>query len=252
MATENPGVNGGNENLSAAQKLMQKHKEEAHNATIEDTIDEEDLKHGERPNSSSVLEPVSETITTSTWAQPISSKAAGKQRAQEQPSNKENLPPPDTQSHDLFPELGGAPKPQTGPKAPSIWSVKKSPAANSTAGHGKSNGLAPVNGGSAPASGTVTPTSTISPIVPSGLPNTMAIPGRHSERISLTPSQLLPGKQLKKSVDDVVKDINKKSRASITMTTGQGGTRWFTAIGPVDACRQALSDIVAQIGSKVR
>jgi hypothetical protein len=56
---------------------------------------------------------------------------------------------------------------------------------------------------------------------------------------------------MKKPLADILKDVNKKSKANITMTTGQGGALWFTAIGPMDACRQALKDLVEQIGSKV-
>ncbi len=42
--------------LSAAQKLMQKHEAEFHKAIIEDVPDEDDLKHGEQPLSSNILE----------------------------------------------------------------------------------------------------------------------------------------------------------------------------------------------------
>ena len=55
FANGTSAVNGGG--LSAAQKLQQKHDEEAQKATIEDVPDEDDLKHGEQPeNLSGVLE----------------------------------------------------------------------------------------------------------------------------------------------------------------------------------------------------
>jgi hypothetical protein len=256
MATDTAAssANTGETHLSAAQKLMQKHADEAHKTTIEDVPDEEDLKHGEIPKSTSILEPTNdEGTSTPTWAQPVSAKAAGKQKAQEVPS-KGNGPSLDTQSHDLFPELGGAPKSQNGPTVSSIWSAKKPAAANSTGSNGKTNGLSPSNGtsrASTPTSGAATPTSAAHSTAPRGPPNMMAIPGRHTERIQLAPSQLLLRSQMKKPLADVLKDVNKRSKATITMTTGQGGAFWFTAVGPIDACRQALKDLVEQIGSKV-
>lgn len=247
MSTEAPtkSINGGSGELSAAQKLMQKHADEAHRATIEEVPDEDDLKHGEAPKSASILESTVDSNTAEpTWAQPVSAKAAGKQKAQES-SPKENGPTLDTQSHDVFPELGGAPKPQTGPAMASIWSVKKPAAAN---------GTPPSNGtprASTPISGAATPTSNTGSSLPRGPPNMISIPGRHTERIQLAPSQLLPRTLMKKPLADILKDVNKKSKANVTMTTGQGGALWFTAIGPVEACRQALKDLVEQIGSKV-
>jgi hypothetical protein len=256
MATEAPtqSISGGNGELSAAQKLMQKHADEAHKATIEEVPDEEDLKHGEPPKSSSILEPTdSGSASAPTWTAPVSAKAAGKQKVQEPQSNQSG-PALDTQSHDLFPELGGAPKPQNGPAMASIWSAKKPATSSSTAGNGNSNGFSSSNGASrssTPTSGAATPTSATGAAATRGLPSMMAIPGRHTERIQLAPSQLLPRTQMKKPLADILKDVNKKSKAYITMTTGQGGALWFTAIGPMDACRQALKDLVEQIGSKV-
>jgi hypothetical protein len=247
MATESPtkSINGGSGGLSAAQKLMQKHADEAHRATIEEVPDEDDLKHGEAPKSASILEStVDGSAAEPTWAQPVSAKAAGKQKDQES-SSKGNGPTLDTQSHDLFPELGGTPKSQSSPAMASIWSAKKPATAN---------GTSPSNGtprASTPTSGAATPTSTTGSSLPRGPPNLMSIPGRHTERIQLAPSQLLQRTQMKKPLADILKDVNKKSKANVTMTTGQGGALWFTAIGPVEACRQALKDLVEQIGSKV-
>jgi hypothetical protein len=256
MASQNPttSTNAGNGDLSAAQKLMQKHADEAHKASMEEVPDEEDLKHGEVPKSTSILEPADDDgASAPTWAQPVSARAAGKQKAQEIPAQV-NQPALDTQSHDLFPELGGTLKPQNGPTVASIWSAKKPTNASPTGTNGKTNGLTPTNNSSrasTPTSGAATPTSTNNSATPRGPPTMMNIPGRHTERISLAPSQLLPRTQMKKPLADVLKDVNKRSKATITNTTGQGGAQWFTAIGPVDACRQALKDLVEQIGSKV-
>jgi hypothetical protein len=56
---------------------------------------------------------------------------------------------------------------------------------------------------------------------------------------------------MKKPLVDVLKDINKKSKANVTVSTGNAGLMWFSAVGPQDACRQALKDVVEQIGAKV-
>ncbi|RFU32778.1 hypothetical protein B7463_g3550, partial [Scytalidium lignicola] len=228
--------------LSAAQKLMQKH-DEAHKATIEDTVDEDDLPHGEPPTSATILEDVNQAGNAPGWAAPMSAKAAGKQRADDGPKPTVL----DTQSHDLFPELGGAPKPKQTSNVAPIWTSKKPSAAT----NGKSNGTSP-NGtsrASTPASGTATPTSTMSQAARGG-PQTMSMPGRHQERIPMFPNQMLPRTQLKKPLPDILKDINKKSKATVTTSTGPQGVIYFNAIGPQDACRQALKDVVAQVGSK--
>lgn len=256
MASQNltPSTNAGNGDLSAAQKLMQKHADEAHKASMEEVPDEEDLKHGEVPKSTGILEPADdEGASAPTWAQPVSAKAAGKQKAQELAAQA-NQPALDTQSHDLFPELGGAPKLQNGPAVASIWSTKMPMNVSPTGTNGKTNGLTPTNNSSrasTPTSGVATPTSKNNSTIPRGPPTMMNMPGRHTERISLAPSQMLPRTQMKKPLADILKDVNKRSKAIITNTTGQGGAQWFTAIGPVDACRQALKDLVEQIGSKV-
>lgn len=224
MAT--PTTNGHAETgeLSAAQKLMQKHHaDEAHKATIEDVVDESDLSHPETPTTSSVLEDRNDTSAPS-WNVPMSAKAAGKQKAPESQPHKIDT------SQDAFPELGGASKAQSG--ATPTWGAK-------------TNGSNGFTNGSAPTSGAATPTSR-------SVPAMKAIPGREQERISLSPDQLMPRSQLKRPVADVIKDINRKSKANVTMTTGANGILFLNAVGPRDACRTALNDITNQIGSKVR
>lgn len=246
-----PTANGTTAELSAAQKLMQKH--EAHTPTIEDAEDDNDVvKHGDGPHSASVLEAADGTddapLVVPTWTPPVSEKVAGKQKAPEQPP-KEKKAHLDTKSHELFPELGGG-KTQNAPSVASIWSGKKpviakSDDANGTGAHDAANG------GSAATSGAATPTSTSAPAAALGGPGNFSIPGRHSERISLAPNQLLSRSQMKKPLADVLKDINKKSKANVTVSTGNAGLQWFSAVGPQDACRQALKDVVEQIGAKV-
>ncbi|KAH8816113.1 putative RNA binding effector protein Scp160 [Xylogone sp. PMI_703] len=216
---------GNGPELSAAQKLMQRH-DEAHKASIEDVVDEDDLPHGEHPASASVLEDVNQAGNAPGWAAPMSAKAAGKQKADE---GKKGVVL-DTQSHELFPELGGAPKPKQTTNVAPIWTSKK-PGANSNS----------PNGASTPNSGTATPTSG---------PQTMSMPGRQSERIQMFPNQMLPRAQMKKPLPDILKDINKRSKATVTTSTGPQGVIIFTAVGPQDACRQALKDVIGQVGSK--
>lgn len=222
-------VNGGSsaDGLSPAQQLMQRHTEDdghSHNVTVEDVVDEEDIAHP----------PPSGIPSTETSSDPMSEKAAGKQVETAPAPKKSAL---DTSSEELFPALG-APKSRP-TAAPTTWSRK--PAAISTNG-GLSNGQA-TNGASQDR-----------PAIPSqkgGAMPQMQLPGRYTERISLAPSQLVPRNQLKKPVPEVLRDINKRSKAEVKMTTGPGGAVVFEGTGPTEAVRQALKEIVRELGSKV-
>jgi predicted PilT family ATPase len=168
----------------------------------------------------------------------VSSKAAGKQPARERENKL------DTQSEELFPALGG-PK-AAAPAAPSMWSRK--PAAVGKAPNGSSNGLnIPLaSNGSSRAS---TPASGIqTPGVPSqrGQPQ-MSLPGRQSEQIVLHPSMLKSRDQLKKPVSEVIREINKRSKAKVEMKNGPNGTLVFEGTGPTDSVRVALKDVANQI-----
>jgi polyribonucleotide nucleotidyltransferase len=170
----------------------------------------------------------------------ISAKAAGKQPARERENKL------DTQSEELFPALGG-PK-AAAPAAPSMWSRK--PAAVGKAPNGASNGLnIPLasNGtsrASTPNSGVQTPGSA----VPSqrGQPQ-MSLPGRQSESIVLYPNMLKSRDQLKKPVSEVIRDINKRSKAKVEMKSGPNGGLLFEGTGPTDAVRVALKEVANQI-----
>lgn len=212
MASE--GSNG--TELSAAQKLQQKHAE-AHPVTIQEVPDE-DLP----------LKPTSDA--SGSWAAPMTAKAAGKQK-ESQPT-KSSL---DTQSHDLFPELGG-PKGKSANVAP-IWGAKNN-------ANGKSNGAS--NGAprsSISAGGAAAPAKATVPSV--------SIPGRNVESVTLDPQFIMPRNQLKRPIADTIKDLNRKSRANITMATSSNGRLKFDATGPQDVAQQALKDLVQQIGTKV-
>ncbi|KAI8956650.1 hypothetical protein F5Y11DRAFT_145638 [Daldinia sp. FL1419] len=212
MASETSNSEG-----SAAARLLQKHAESSHHVTIEDVPDEE-LKSPSAPDASE----------KSSWGQTPSTKAAGKQPAQESG-------PLDTQSHEAFPELG-VPK-TAGPKAniSPIWG----------GANGKANGTSwSANGTprtSTPASGVSTPT---------GVPPPVSIPGRNVETYLLESQHVMPRSQLKRPVQDIVKDINRKSRAVITLVPGPSGHLKFEATGPQEKAQQALRDLVQQIGVK--
>jgi hypothetical protein len=236
FANGTSAVNGGG--LSAAQKLQQKHDEEAHKATIEDVPDEDDLKHGEQPeNLSGVLEGPGDAPAPG-WVPPMSAKAAGKRK--EGGSQKENKPLFDTQSEQAFPGLGGSKPVPAAAKAP-LWKVGGTPvtAANGT------NGVS-TNGTSTPTSGMNTPPSATS----QAARKDFKIPGQHQEIYSLKTNEMLPRTQLKKPLPELLKDINKRSKANVTFTPTHEGIA-FHASGPEDATTKALKDVVAMVGSKV-
>ena len=241
------GVNGNNSEVSAAEKLMQTH-DDTHQTTIEDVPDEEDLKHGEQPISSSILESTEENSPAPGWVAPMSAKAAGKQKAETFPG-KENKKLIDTQSEELFPGLGPA-KPKQPPSTVPVWNIKKPSASPVT--NGTSNGIS-TNGTSTPTSGLNTPPSASSQSQPRDGPalKMNALPGQVSRRMAMAQDEILPRAQLKKPLPDILKDLNKKSKANITMQTGEKGMMWFNAVGPQAAADQAIRDVVAQIGLKV-
>ena len=157
------------------------------------------------------------------WAAPMSATAAGKQK---DTGVSKKI---DTGSHELFPELG-APKGKSANVTP-IWGAKAKSGSNGAT----SNGASAAAGAPAPQ---------IS--APS-----LSIPGRNVESVTLEPQYLTPVKQLKRPIPDIIKDINRKSRANISMTTAPNGRLKFDATGPQEVAQQALKDLVSQIGSRV-
>lgn len=265
MATEAAG-NGGSsavfDDLTPAQRLQEKHKvDAAHPVTLEDVVDEEDISH---PPSSEYSAPKTQSQPVLESAeQPILEKAV-KQQADKLDTNalskgtrQETTATLDTKSEEAFPALGGGPKSQARNPLAMAWGSKKP----TSAGHSHLNGI---NGNrpssvdassraSTPGSGIPTPDSANAsgPSQNRGLPMPlMPLPGRHSERIQFSPSQLLPRDQLKKPVHDVLRSINKKSKATVQLKSGPNGTIFFEATGPPDATRQALIDVAREVGSK--
>jgi hypothetical protein len=202
MASEAP-----NSELSAAQKLMQKHAQAPHPVIVEDVPDEDLPIRAPAEASSSAEAP-----------------APAPKAASKQPTSKAL----DTQSHELFPELG-APKGKAANVAP-IWGAKT---ANGAASNGGSRASTPVSGAATP-----------------NKPS-MFIPGRNVETVTLDPQYILPRGQLKRPIPDIIKDINRKSRATVSMATSTNGRYKFDATGPQDVAQQALKDLIAQIGTRV-
>ena len=262
-------TNGGSaaafHDLTPAQKLQEKHKaSEVHGATIEDVVDEEDLTHP--PPSLHTAPATASTPVLLPAEVPISETAAGKQKAREAPngfpsaSKKETNPTLDTQSEELFPALGGAPKPQAPAPLAKAWGTKKSNSIRQV----HSNGTDGTNGNetlstsassraSTPASGIWTPTANAgAPPQSRASPSSrLPIPGKYTERIQFAPSQLLPRNQLKNPIRDVLRNINKRSKAKVEMKPGANGALVFEATGPLESVRQALMETSKEIGSKV-
>ncbi|KAL8759535.1 MAG: hypothetical protein Q9184_003581 [Pyrenodesmia sp. 2 TL-2023] len=262
-STENGTSQDLQHNVSPAQRLQEKHAASVpRRPIVEDVADEEDLIH---PPPSSLATPRPSSTSTEYAPPTMSEKAAGKQKAKEEPEEPlrptATTPPAvslDTKSEDAFPALGGAPKPKYAAPVPTAWGARK-PLAEAKAVPNGINGQGPMlssasSRASTPASGKFTPTS-INPSVASqprgpSTPQHMPIPGRHSERIQFAPSQLLPRNQLKKPLQDVLRSINKGSKAKVEMKPGPNGTLIFEGTGPVDAARQALRDVAKEVGSK--
>ena len=147
----------------------------------------------------------------------------------------EDLPPKlDTKSHELFPELGQT-KAKTSNVVP-VWRAKNN-------ANGKTNGSGS-GGTSTPVSSTSEPSQKATP--------SMSIPGKNVESVVLDSSYIVPRTQLKRPIADIIKDINRKSRAVISMSPCAGGRLRFDATGPQEVAQQALKDLVQQIGTKVR
>ncbi|KAJ5329746.1 K Homology domain type 1 [Penicillium brevicompactum] len=211
MAAQPPTTNGG----SLAAMLEQQHaRDEAHKATVEETVDEEDLKHPPPPPSQPV-QPI--LVDADTPEQPTAAESVSAPK-----SAPKKKPAFDVQSEELFPALGSGPKPAA--PAAATWGVKKPSAAAAV-----SNGQ---------------------PAKSMEIPRVMALPGKHIEQLRLAPSQLQPRGQLKKPLRDILRDITRRSKATIDMRGGPGGSIIFEGKGSVDGVRQALREVAQQVGSK--
>lgn len=207
------------EGLTPAQKLMQEHAD--HHVTVEDVVDEDDVAH-----------PPPSTTSPAHGSAPLSDKAAGKQRAADDaaPSKKPAL---NTSSEEAFPALGPV-KPRAQASVAPTWGKK--PASVT------SNG---VNGSAHAHDGSSAAPAGRGPALPS-----MSIPGKHTERISLASHQVAPRGELKKPINEIVRDINRRSKAKLEYKQAPGALI-FEATGSVEAVRQALKEVANEVGSKV-
>ncbi|KAI1843736.1 hypothetical protein JX265_001032 [Neoarthrinium moseri] len=142
---------------------------------------------------------------------------------------------------DAFPSLGANGNGQKGkakePAGPSIWMAKVPTAANTPNGTSRA---------STPASGT-------GPAVagpPASGPKNVNIPGRHVESVVIESQYIMPRNQLKRPIPDLVKDINRKSRAVLSATFLSSGHLKVEAVGPQDKAQQAIRELVNVIGTK--
>lgn len=261
-----PTTNGesslNSQTLTAAERLQQKHEADAaHRPIVEDVVDEEDLAH---PPPSMHLTPEPESMHDPLeQAQPMSEKAAGKQKSRDEPTQTPMKSKPDgvasfdAQDQEAFPALGSGPKAPAPVPAAMAWGAKKPSSVHAGANGTNGNAHLPSmssSRASTPTSGLMTPASTNASRGPQpyglSMPQQMPMPGRHSERIQFAPSQLLPREQLKKPLQDVLRGINKSSKAKVEMKSGPSGNIIFEGTGPVDATRQALKDLAREVGSK--
>ena len=248
--------------LTAAERLQQKHEADAaHRPMIEDVVDEEDIAH---PPPSMKADPDPEyTHDLVGQTRPMSEKAAGKQKARDEttevtPQSKPNgVASFDAQDQEAFPALGSGPKAPAPVPAAVAWGAKK-PSLLHTGATGINGNAAPSSMSSSrastPTSGIMTSASTNTSRGQPGrglsMPHHVPIPGRHVERIQFAPSQLLPRDQLRKPLQDVLRSINKGSKAKLEMKSGTNGNIVFEGTGPVEATRQALKDLAKEVGSK--
>ena len=250
------------QSLTAAERLQQKHEADAaHRPMIEDAVDEEDIAHP--PPSMNLAHGSETTHDPVEQTQPMSEKAAGKQKARDEPTEISAKSKPngvasfDAQDQEAFPALGSGPKAPAPVPAAMAWGAKKPSSLH--AGVNGVNGNASFSSlsssrASTPTSGLMTPASNNASRGPQthglSMPQQMPMPGRASERIQFAPSQLLPRDQLKKPLHDVLRSINKGSKAKVEMKSGPNGNIIFEGTGPVDAARQALKDLAKEVGSK--
>ncbi|KAK3069042.1 hypothetical protein LTR53_012937 [Teratosphaeriaceae sp. CCFEE 6253] len=236
MASEN--VNGD----SPAARMMKAHEESLQPHFEE--VPDEDLPQP-TPSAAPSLPVTNDPsrVATPSGEPNLSAKAAGKQPVREE--QKASKPKFDTNSEEAFPALGG---PKTQPAAaPTPWSRKPAAvakAANMT--NGTANGKAASTTSSrsgTPASGMMTPSST----APSQ-GGAVQIPGRYKEAITLPYQMMTPRAQLKKPVPELLRDVNKRSKATITHRESPSGLI-LEGVGPVDAVRVGLKEAANQLCS---
>lgn len=133
MASEVPStaVNGGPSTSLAAMLEQQHARDEAHKATVEDVVDEDDIQHP--PPSSLEKDQKPDVLPQATAQAETATPAPAPNVAPKQ------APAFDVQSEELFPALGSGPKPKAAAAMPTTWGAKK-PSAVTAAANGLPNG----------------------------------------------------------------------------------------------------------------
>lgn len=255
-AASAPPTNG----LTPAQRLAAQHSQAQsvpanHHATVEDVVDDQDLAYPPPPPPKAPIVQSEQSVTpassapqaSSTLDPPVSAKAAGKQKMKEsedahprpiQPSIPKNAQSaPNTSSEEAFPSLG---TPKVGNQSP--WSNQP-----------PSTRQATLNGFSNASSRSATPvTSAMPPAMnfPASRGQGIVLPGRHSHSITLNSSHLKPRSEMKKPIQEILRDLQRRSKATVEMKSASGAVT-FQAQGPtLDSVHQILKDVVAQVGAK--
>ncbi|PGH11076.1 hypothetical protein AJ79_05118 [Helicocarpus griseus UAMH5409] len=236
---------------SPAALLKEQHtRDQPHNVTIEDTPDEYDLEHpvpSAEPSNPAPTAPAAPEAP-----EPVQKLSSDVAPAATKPA-PQKAPVFDVRSEELFPALGGAPRPSAA--VPMAWGARKPAGRTPSPATGLSNGgQVPSHISSNASSRTSTPVSGLatpgSMSASLGGPKIMSLPGKHVERIRFAPSQMLPRGQLKKPIRDILRDTSKRSKAIVDMHNGPGESIIFEGKGSVEAVRQALKEVAQQVGSK--
>lgn len=224
--------------LTPAQRLQQAHEAtDAHQPTIEDIPDEEDIAHP--APSASVPKPLVDPDISMINGGAMSAKAIGKQRAndgsvsnvsEQQVKNKTPAVAIDTTSDEAFPALGPA---RAAPVA-STWGSRPAGARTNGVLNNATPAYSPAR---APASIGQRPSHGVS------------IPGRYTEDMRMPSDQMRT--DLKRPIADLLKDINRKSKATVDMKRSAGHII-FQGQGPnVESVHEILREVAAQLGQKV-
>ena len=210
---------------TAAQILQEQHDAaEAHKVTIEDVPDEEDLKP--HPSDAGLTSVLDDADTPSTNGL-MSAKAAGKQRADAKAP---------AMTEEDFPSLGGGPKVQPTPSAPS-WGKKGKADITSNGAH---------NGAPKPTPAATARASATGPVAFGQAPREANLPGRTSGDLTLFNKDIDTSKvSMPKLIRDIEKTGVKFSRKEVAHGLDMATT--FTAVGSSAAVREALKRISKEL-----
>ena len=255
MNMASSSTNPDSSSQTPAQRLQAQHAAaQAHQPTVEDVLDEEDVAHpplstlspsanSAKPStngeSSSAPQPVQEEASS---ALPKESTTASKQPMKKPTAASKPL---NMESEKDFPSLGPA-KPAPGASSSMSWAPKPSAAPYA-------NGSGTYSSNVSSRASTPGPTAPGAPLnmpFPGNRANQISLPGKHNQSISLNASQLKPHHELKKPMRDLLRELDRKSKANIDMKSANGKVH-FHAKGPSpESVEQILKEAVAQLGAK--